>query len=315
MVSWQFTRECDLACLHCCTDSWPGGRLSDELSADEARGVAEQIAAAEVPYVLFGGGEPAGAPHFLATAEVLGRAGVYLKVETNGQSFPAQSIARLARLPVRSIQVSLDATTQRTYARLRPAGRLQAAVDACRRVRDAGLPLEVTFAPTRFNILEAEAVMDLALELGAFRFNTGALMRLGRAARLWDALEPSSQDYGQFLRLLGRKERELAGRMEFCYRPFHLRQGLEEWLREPSGALSVQADGKVRVSAVLPFVCGDLRRDSLAEAWDAYRSACGSADVVHALKALIYGDLPRQQAGLGVGDRNGRAQHCDGCEG
>jgi MoaA/NifB/PqqE/SkfB family radical SAM enzyme len=315
MVSWQFTQECDLACLHCCTDSWPGGRLRDELSAEEALAVAEQIAAAEVPYVLFGGGEAAGVPHFFATAEALGHAAVYLKVETNGQRLKAQDLARLARLSVRSIQVSLDGTTQQAYGRLRPAASLQAAVETCRRVRDAGLPLEVTFAPTRFNVLEAEAVMDLALELGAFRFNTGALMRLGRAARLWDVLEPSSQDYGQFLRLLGRKERELAGRMEVCYRPFHLRQGVEEWLREPPGTLSVQADGKVRVSAVLPFLCGDLRHDSLAEVWDAYRSACGSADVANALTALIYGDLPRQEAGLGVGDRNGRAQHCDRCEG
>ncbi|MCX5795112.1 MAG: radical SAM protein [Elusimicrobia bacterium] len=311
MVSWQFTRECDLACLHCCTDSRPGGRLPDELSAEEALRVAEQIASAEVPYVLFGGGEPAGAPHFLATAEALGRAGVYLKVETNGQRLQAESIARLSRLPVRSIQVSLDGSTQQSYGRLRPGASLPAAVETCRRVRGAGLPLEVTFVPTRFNILEAEAVMDCALELGAFRFNTGALMRLGRAARLWDALEPSSQDYGQFLRLLGRKERELAGRMEVCYRPFELRQGVEEWLREPPGTLSVQADGKVRVSAVLPWLCGDLRRDSLAEAWDAYRTACASTDVVDALKALIYGDLPRPEAGLGVGDRNGRAQHCD----
>jgi hypothetical protein len=69
------------------------------------------------------------------------------------------------------------------------------------------------------------------------------------------------------------------------------------------------------VSAVLPFLCGDLRRDSLAQAWDAYRSACGSKDVADALKALVYGDLPRQHAGLGVGDRNGRAQDCDRCQG
>ena len=315
MVSWQFTQECDLACLHCCTDSWPGGRLHDELSADEARRVAEQIAAAEVPYVLFGGGEPAGAPHFLATAEILGHAGVYLKIETNGQRLKAQTIASLAKLPVRSIQVSLDGVTQQSYGRLRPAASLQAAVDTCRRVREAGLPLEITFAPTRFNLSEAEAALERALALGAFRFNTGALMRLGRAARLWDALEPSSQDYGEFLRLLGRKEAELAGRMEVCYRPFQLSQGVKEWLREPPGTLSVQADGKVRVSAVLPSVCADLRQDSLAEAWDSYRAACGSPDVVNALKALIYGDLPRPEAGLGVGDRNGRAQHCDRCEG
>jgi MoaA/NifB/PqqE/SkfB family radical SAM enzyme len=315
MVSWQFTQECDLACLHCCTDSWPGGRLSNELSAGEALRVAEQIASAEVPYVLFGGGEPALAPHFLDTAEVLGRAGVYLKVESNGQRLSAKVLSRLARLPVRSVQISLDGATQEAYGRLRPAASLQAALDSCRRVREAGLPLEVSFVPTRFSLAEADAVIAQALELGAFRFNTGALMRLGRAARLWDALEPSSQEYGEFLRLLQRREAELAGRLELCYRPFRLREGVEEWLREPPGTLSVRADGKVRVSAVLPFCCADLRKDSLAEAWDAYREACGSPDVVDALKAVIYDDLPGGATLPGAGERNGRAQHCGRSQG
>jgi len=80
--------------------------------------------------------------------------------------------------------------------------------------------------------------------------------------------------------------------MEVCYQPFTLREGLEEWLCEPPGTLALQADGKVRVSAVLPYLCADLRKDTLAQAWDSYRAACGSADVVNGLKALIYGDLP-----------------------
>ena len=32
MVTWQMTRGCDLACLHCCTDSAPGKELPGELS-------------------------------------------------------------------------------------------------------------------------------------------------------------------------------------------------------------------------------------------------------------------------------------------
>jgi MoaA/NifB/PqqE/SkfB family radical SAM enzyme len=292
MVSWQLTKDCDLACLHCCIDAAPGANMPDELSLGESLRFAEQIAAAEVPYVLFGGGEPAASPRFFPVAEALGRAGVYLKVETNGQRFDDRTVARLARLPVRSVQVSVDGATQRTYGGLRPAASLDAALAACRRVRRAGLPLEITFAPTRFNIREAEAVIDTAAGFGAFRFNTGALMCLGRAARLWDALEPSSQDYGQFLTLLRRKAGELAGCMELCYRPFTMRHGVEEWLCEPPGTLLVQADGRVKVMAALPLLCADMRQDSLAEAWDAYREACGSAAVIDALKALIYKDLP-----------------------
>ena len=31
-VSWQLTRDCDLCCLHCCTDSAPGKRMRGEPS-------------------------------------------------------------------------------------------------------------------------------------------------------------------------------------------------------------------------------------------------------------------------------------------
>jgi hypothetical protein len=65
LVSWQITRDCDLCCLHCCTDSAPGKRLPDELSAHEAMQIANDIARNEVPYVMLCGGEPLVVPHFL----------------------------------------------------------------------------------------------------------------------------------------------------------------------------------------------------------------------------------------------------------
>src|SRR5262249_56035196 len=74
-----------------------------------------------VPYVMLCGGEPLVVPHFLAVAEALGRAGVALKIETNGQRFDTNIAARLARLPIRSIQVSLDGDTQDVYAQHRLA--------------------------------------------------------------------------------------------------------------------------------------------------------------------------------------------------
>ena len=69
LVSWQITRDCDLCCLHCCTESAPGKRLPDELDADEAMRVADEIIRVGVPYVMLCGGEPLVVPHFLALAE------------------------------------------------------------------------------------------------------------------------------------------------------------------------------------------------------------------------------------------------------
>jgi MoaA/NifB/PqqE/SkfB family radical SAM enzyme len=285
-VSWQITRDCDLCCLHCCTDSAPGKRLPDELSAEETLRIAAEIIDSEVPYVMLCGGEPLVVPHFFQLAETLGSAGVQLKIETNGQRFDTGVAERLAKLPVRSIQVSLDGDTQEVYERQRPGGSLGKAHAACRAAREAGLPLEVTFAPTRINLHEAGAVISRARTLGAFRFNTGKLMRVGTAARLWDRLEPADALYREFRALLEREAR-IGGGMEFCYSPFTLGEALRAALEEPPATLQILPNGQVKVAAVLSYVCADLRAGSLEEAWSAYRGAWANEEVLAAARGAI----------------------------
>ena len=295
-VSWQLTRDCDLCCLHCCTDSAPGKRLHDELHATEAMEVVAEITRNEVPYVKLCGGEPLVVPHFFEIAEALGKAGVQLKIETNGQRFDAGIAGRLARLPIRSIQVSLDGDTQEAYERQRPGGSLAKAHAACRAARAAGLPLEITFAPTRLNMHEAGAVIRRAHALGAFRFNTGQLMRVGTAARLWGRLEPTVAQYRKFQTLLEQEARTLGDQMEFCYAPFSLGEALRASLDDPPATLLVLPNGWVKVAAVLPDICADLRRDSLAEAWTAYRSAWRNETVLAGIRRAIEDEMHHADA-------------------
>jgi len=273
LISWQITRDCNLGCLHCCTESAPGKRLKDELDAHEALQLAQEIVRTGVPYVMLCGGEPLLVPHFFALAESLGGAGVHLKIETNGQRFDAQVAERLARLPVRSVQISLDGDTQGVYARQRPGASLAKAHAACRAVRAAGLPLEVTFAPTRLNIHEAGQVIERARAMGAFRFNTGCLMRIGTAARLWEKLEPTETQYREFRGLLRRLASVVRGELELCYLPFDVEAGLRASLQIPPATLLILPNGWVKVLGALPRICADLRRDTLMQAWDAYRMA------------------------------------------
>jgi MoaA/NifB/PqqE/SkfB family radical SAM enzyme len=261
--------------------------LPGELDAGEAMNLVDDIIGCEVPYVMLCGGEPLVVPHFFAVAEALGQAGVLLKIETNGQRFDALVAERLARLPIRSVQISLDADTEDTYGRQRPGGSLAKVHAACRAARSAGLPLEVTFAPTRINLHEVEAVIERARALGAFRFNTGKLMRIGTAARLWGKLEPSAAQYEQFRLALDRQNVRVGSEMELCYSPFEMNEALRQTLREPPATLLVLPTGWVKVAAVLPQICADLRRDTIAQAWDAYRSAWASESVGAAIRRAI----------------------------
>jgi len=286
-VSWQITRDCDLACLHCCTESAPGKRLPDELDREEMMRVAGDIVRNEVPYVMLCGGEPLVAPHFFDIAEALGAAGIQLKIETNGQRFGEEAARRLARLPVRSIQVSLDGDTQEVYERQRPGGSLARAHAACRAIRAAGLPLEVTFAPSRLNLHEAAAVIRRARELGAFRFNSGQLMRVGTAARHWQRLAPAAEAWSELRALFAREAGE---EMEICCEPFSLAEGLRRGAQDPPATLLVLPNGWVKVAAALPDICADLRRCSLQEAWRAYQRAWREPSVKQAAEAALADD-------------------------
>ncbi len=266
-VAWQMTRDCNLACLHCCTDSAPHKPFPNELNREEALSIASQIIQAQVPYVLLAGGEPLIVPHFFEIAEALGRGGVYLKVETNGQIFGENEAERLSRLPIRSLQISIDGASQAVYSKMRPGGVLDKAIFACRAAQKFNLSLEITFAPTQINISEASNVIDLAARLGAFRFNSGSLMRIGTAAKLWERLNLSSAEYEKFYNLLERKEKEFKGKMEIAFRPFSIEEDLKAKKSAMPATILILPDGRVRVSGFLPYTCADLRKETLIQAW------------------------------------------------
>lgn len=295
-ISWQLTRDCDLACVHCCTESAPGKPMAGELSRAEARALADEIVAAGVPYVMLCGGEPMVVPHFLEVAERLGQGGVQLKIETNGQRFGPDEAARLAHLPVRSVQISLDADDPATYARQRPGASLAKVHAACRAVRAAGLPLEVTFAPTRITIAELPAAIGRARQLGAFRFNTGALMRIGNAARNWRKLEPSEDQYATFRAVLDHEAEQGAPGLELAYLPFRMEDGLRQAAAEPPATLLVLPDGRVKASAALPYVVADVRRDGLAHAWRSYCQAWHAPTLKAAVEAAAVDGARHAQA-------------------
>jgi MoaA/NifB/PqqE/SkfB family radical SAM enzyme len=130
-------------------------------------------------------------------------------------------------------------------------------------------------------------VIRRAREAGAFRFNTGKLMRVGTAARLWERLEPDGRQYEDYRALLAREAASIGKEMEICYSPFTLGEAMSASLREPPATLLVLPNGRVKVAAALPYLCADLRRDSLAAAWMAYRGAWKDHELLAAMRGAV----------------------------
>jgi MoaA/NifB/PqqE/SkfB family radical SAM enzyme len=278
-LAWQLTNRCGARCITCCEESGPDKAWPDELGPAEALELARRIVAFGIPYVAFGGGEPLGAPHCWELFELLAARGVALKIETDGSHIDDAAAERLVRLGIQCVQISVDGATAATHERVRPGSSFSAATTAIRRLAGRGLTPQLVFVPTRWNIGEATATYDLAVELGCSAFVTGPLMRIGRAAANWERIACGGEEWQAAVLELRRHAQSRGATVELSIYPWDILAELEQRLASPQAMLLVVPNGKVKLLNALPFAPADLRRDSLEQAWQAYREAWRSREV------------------------------------
>lgn len=266
-LAWQLTNRCACDCLHCCEESGPRAAWSDELSRAEALSLARQITGLGIPYVAFGGGEPLGVAHIWDIFKILEKGGAEIKIETNGLLLDEAAADRLRDLNVACVQISLDGATAAVHERLRPRGSFRGALAAIKRLSARGLEPELVFAPTRLNFADAAAVYDLAVENGARTFVTGPLMRLGRAARVWNSLSISPAQWEAALAALRRRAAIHKNKVRLAVYPRGIQAEIRARAESPQAMLLVVPNGKVKLLNALPFSVADLRKQTLAEAW------------------------------------------------
>jgi MoaA/NifB/PqqE/SkfB family radical SAM enzyme len=284
-IAWQINSECNLGCLHCCEEA--GHSLPDEMNGQEIFHFLDQVVSLNIPYVALSGGEPLLHSHFYEICDFLRASNISLKIETNGEFIDEAVAGRLARLKLRSVQVSLDGATPSVHGRLRLAGDWNKAVTACRLLIKEGVNTEIVFVPTKFNIHEIEQLVDLAYSLGVYGVYTGKIMRIGRAARNWNILCPSDEEYENFFSALGKKIAAYNGKMKIYYYPYDVIEELKYRLNSPAASLLVLPNGKVKLIGPLPFVCGDLKRHSLSEVWENYKRAWQDSRVVEFANRVV----------------------------
>jgi MoaA/NifB/PqqE/SkfB family radical SAM enzyme len=270
-VAWQITNECNLACLHCIEESGPGKAFADELGRDDVFRVIDQLMDHEVPYLSFSGGEPMLHPHFFEMVERVTARGSQLKIETNGHYLSPDNCRRLKDLDVKAVQVSLDGASAATFGRMRVRGQFDVTLEGIRNLAAADVPVEINFSPASFNVHEAGRIVDLAFELGAASFYSGKTMFTGNAVKAWRHLALGDEDYARFFATLAAKRDEYKGRMRVNYHEAGLLEELRYRLEHPAALLIVLPNGLVKLINALPFICGDLRTETLGEVWSNFR--------------------------------------------
>ena len=166
-VTWEITQACNLSCRHCLSADLRS-RGKGELGFDRCREIVDDLAAADVFQINFGGGEPFLRSDFLAILDHAQRRGITTCVSTNGILLDDGLAGRLAAMEGLYLQVSLDGATPETNDAIRGAGtyaRIIAGVECLRRhgIRDYSVNMVVT----RANAGEVGEFAALAAHLGA----------------------------------------------------------------------------------------------------------------------------------------------------
>jgi MoaA/NifB/PqqE/SkfB family radical SAM enzyme len=196
-----------------------------------------------------------------------------LKIETNGHYLNPENCRRLKELDVKAVQVSLDGASRETFNRMRIRGDYDVAIEGVRNLHKADVPIEINYSPTRFNVHEIGAAVDLAYQLGAYSFYTGRTMYTGNAVKTWHLLAPSEDQYAEYFRVLHEKVDEYRGRLRVHFHEMGLLDELRYRLQHPAALLIVLPNGLVKLINALPFICGDLRRQTLSEIWSNFQDA------------------------------------------
>jgi len=160
IVVWNITRRCNLSCVHCYADShdehYPG-----ELSTAECKQIIDQLAAFEVPTILFSGGEPLLRPDLFELIAYVRSKKIRTVLSTNGTQITPLVARKLKELDMAYVGISIDGLRS-THDRHRGhKGAFDEALRGIRYCKEAGLRVGLRFTVSQLNVHELPAVLDL----------------------------------------------------------------------------------------------------------------------------------------------------------
>jgi radical SAM protein with 4Fe4S-binding SPASM domain len=280
-VLWDVTYACNLSCTHCLSSS--GEPLAYELTLEEIKKTIDQLSTMKVFTITFCGGEPLIRKDFFNILEYATNHNMGLKISTNGVLVTDQALKKLDDYNVFAVKVSLDGT-EKTHDKFRNlSGAYQKAINAIKRLAEAGFYTVVAPVITKFNVHDMDHVFEKAVEEGASAFQPSLFMPAGRGKANMQDLILTSQEIKHYMARLMEKRKEYQNIIDIVLEGIY--PGLQtdngdETLKHTcidnvsvgcsagNAQIVITASGKVvPCSFLYDFVAGDVRNEGLRSIW------------------------------------------------
>jgi len=309
LVAFEVTRNCNLDCVHCRAAATKGP-YGGELNTAKCLQVLDEIGEVGKPIVILTGGEPLLREDVFELALYGAGKGLRMVMATNGTLITEEVTGRMVSSGIQRVSISLDGATAEAHDRFRKVpGAFQGALRGIELLRKAQIEFQINTTITRHNVDQAEAMLRLAVELGAAAHHIFLLVPTGRAKDMVDQ-EIDALEYEKLLHWFYAARREAPIHLKATCAPHYyrvLRQeahrrgekvdhatyGLDAMTRGCLGGTAfcfISHLGVVQPCGYLELNCGDLNKASFRDIWtgseafrrlrdfSSYKGKCGRCE-------------------------------------
>ncbi len=185
LVIWELTQACDLVCRHCRASAMPE-RCPGELTTAEGYQLLQEIRTMGTPVVVLSGGDPLKRPDLPDLVRYGTDVGLRMATipaataRITPELFHTLTVAGLAQ-----IAFSLDASSEALHDGFRQVpGTYHTTLQAIEWAHQVGLPVQINTTYSRFNLSDADAMIELVRKLGIVFWEVFVLVPIGRGKEL-----------------------------------------------------------------------------------------------------------------------------------
>jgi len=254
VIAWETTRRCSLRCKHC-RGSARDENYGGELTTDECLKVIDSIAAFAKPILILTGGEPMARDDIYQLARHATDVGMRVVMAPCGHLITPETARQLKESGVMAISISIDGATAEAHDAFRGVpGAYERTIQGLQYAIDAGIPFQINTTVTKENVDDLPAIHDLAVSLGAAKFDVFFLVPTGRGSALRDlALSPTESE--KALKWVLEKSKSTR------------RRSPDAISRNPQGCRMPVCEMKTKPSPAMQPVAGDIGRPPCPPGW------------------------------------------------
>lgn len=210
LVVWNMTNRCNLRCKHCYIDA-EDRMFKDELTTEEARDFIADLAAMQVPVLLFSGGEPLLRKDIFTLGALAAESGLRPVLSSNGTLITDDVAREIKEAGFRYVGISIDgASATHDEFRNKP-GAFDQAVEGIRACLRQGVKTGIRFTVNKANQQDLPEILDIVAREGIPRFCMYHLVYAGRGQEMME-LDTEVGEKRRILDLLIERTLELHSR-------------------------------------------------------------------------------------------------------